>query len=82
MQYTNYFALSVKHNGVPNLDEYQFKRYMNIIHLEGVLKEKVKNMDRKNFLSVFNEGKKLTNLTGNQPPEQLLKEMLQSSKNS
>jgi len=37
MKCTKYFAFITKENGVPNVSEYQFRRMMNIMHLEGEL---------------------------------------------
>lgn len=88
MKYTENFAEIVKENGVPNLNTYQFKRFMNIIHLEGDLKRfrafkeslKDTNQYHKYDLGIFKVQKKLTELTGNISPELLIIEMLRQSK--
>ena len=77
----------VKENGQPNIDNYQFRRMMNIIYLEGVInglnKVKRANKDTDQFykydMAIFKEKSKLTDLTGNLTPQLLFKEMLRFS---
>ena len=84
MQYTKYFSFMVKENGQPNFDNYQFRRMMNIIYLEGVInglnKVKRANKDTDHFykydIIIHKEEIKLTEQTGNLKPELLFKEML------
>ncbi|WP_406683324.1 hypothetical protein N1F78_11585 [Seonamhaeicola sp. MEBiC1930] len=87
MKYTKYFSIISKEYGQPKLDNYQFGRMMNIIHIEGVIQgiEQIRN-GYKNTpeytrfdLIIFKQNKKLTELTGNIKPEDLLKEMLSFS---
>jgi len=63
----------------------QFQELMNIVHLDGVLfglhkaKETYKDTQayHKYDILILNENTKLTELTGNHPPELLLKVMAQ-----
>ena len=87
MQYTEYFSFITKENGTPNIKNSQFRRMMNIVFIEGVIiglnkvKETNKGNDQfyKYDVTIFNEEKRLSNLTGNLKPEDLIKEMLQFS---
>ena len=87
MKYTQYFGLITKEKGIINVSIPQFKRMMNIIHVEGVIsglnKAREANKDTpdydKFYMIIFREGRKLTDLTGNLTPELLLKEMLRFS---
>ena len=74
-----------KEQGRLNLPTMQFQRFMNIVHLEGVLfglsKAKEANKDTQAYhkydILILNENTKLTELTGNISPDLLLKEMVQ-----
>lgn len=87
MKYTKYFGLMTKEQGRLNLSTMQFQRFMNIVHLEGVLfglhKVKETNKDMQAYhkydILIFKEELKLAELTGDLMPELLLKEMVQFS---
>lgn len=87
MNYTKYLSLLTKENGVPQLSNYQFRRMMNIVHVEGelssinMIKENYKNTPEftRFDLIVFKKQKNLTELTGNLKPEDLIKEMMRFS---
>ena len=84
MQYTKHFSFIVKENGQPQLSSDQFRRMMNIVYLEGVVnglrkvKEANKNTDQfyKYDMLIFKEEKRLTELTGNLKPDELINEMI------
>lgn len=88
MKYTKYFSGVLKNQGVPNLDPSQYARLMNIIHLEGVVHgvEKAKSSGfstsstHQYDMVKFSQESKLTELTGNLQPQNLLDEMLKMSK--
>ena len=82
MMYTKYFGVSIKQNGVPNIDAYQLGRMMNIVVLEVTIKEREKFKDRYSFNSIFKLKNKLTDLSGNLRPKDLLEEMILLSRNS
>lgn len=87
MKYTKYFGLMTKEQGQMNLATMQFQRFMNIVHLEGVLcglhKAKEANKDKQEYhkydILIFKEELKLAELTGDLNPDLLLKEMAQFS---
>ena len=87
MQYTKYFSFKVKENGQPQLSSEQFRRMMNIIYLEGVIhglkksKEANKGTDQfyKYDVIIFKQEQKLTELTGNIKPNELLLIMLKTN---
>jgi len=89
MKYTKYVAAITKENGPPQLSTTQFRRMMNIIYVEGIkhgltqAKNTYKDspqFHRYNML-IFKTDKQLVDLTGNEAPAQLLKEMYQLSRN-
>ena len=83
MNYTKYFGLITKDNGALNLPTEQFQRLMNIVHIEGVILglNKAKNTYKGTELFyrydtlIFKQNMKLTELTGNLEPKELIKEM-------
>ena len=83
MLYTKYFSAIINQCGRPNLSDTQFKKFMNIVHLEGriaginTIKRSLKDTREAHRFDVehYNVSKKLTELTGNLPPEKL-KEIL------
>ena len=87
MQYTKYFSFIVKENGQPQISSESFRTMMNVIYLEGVInglnkaKEAHKGTDvyYKYDVSIFREEKRLTDITGNLDPDDLLKRMLSYS---
>ncbi len=87
MHYTKHFSFIVKENGQPQLSSEQFRRWMNIIYLEGFInglkrvKEANKGNDQfyKYDILIFKEEKRLIDLTGNLKPDALLNEMLNYS---
>jgi len=75
--------------GQPRLSDAQFRRFMNIIYqcgvIAGVNKSKKKHFKgtedaHKLDIEHFFQGKELTQLIGNLPPEALLKEMCKLGK--
>ncbi len=84
MKYTKYFGLITKEQGTMNLSTDQFKRMMNIVHIEGVIagltnaKEANKNMDsyHKYDILILKENEVLSKLTGNLAPDILMQEMV------
>ena len=87
MIYTKYFSGLIAQYGRPNMNDVQFRLLMNIVHLEGRL-EGINSIKRKlegtreahRFdLEFFNVHKKLTELTGNLPPETLKSRLFHSN---
>jgi len=84
MQYTKYFSFIVKENGQPKMSSDSFRTMMNVIYLEGVINglnrskeaHKGTNAYYKYDVSIFREEKRLTDITGNLDPDDLLKRML------
>jgi len=72
-RYSQYFERMVKNNGVPNLTEKDFRRYMNIVYLEGyysALRE-LGTAKEYNSIEVYKNNKLLYTLTKGLPPEKL-----------
>lgn len=89
MNYTSFFGETVKNQGQLHLNDDQFRRLMNIIYVEGVIagfnkiKAKYKGTSEyyKYDMLIFKQSTVLTELTGNQKPQDLLKEMHSFSEN-
>ncbi|MCA0932432.1 hypothetical protein LCM02_08215 [Lutimonas saemankumensis] len=85
MIYTKYFAGILNEHGSLNLNSDQWRRVMNIVYLEGSIHSLRSVLDPKNPYKydtvIFKYRKRLTDLTGNQNPENLIKEMYLLSKN-
>ena len=86
MQYTKYFSFIVKENGQPQMSSESFRTIMNVISevvINGLNKSKDahKGIDAyyKYNVSIFREEKRLTDITGNIDPDDLLKRMLSYS---
>ena len=87
MKYTKYFGAITKEQGQINLSSEEFRRMMNIVHVEGVLtgmnkiKETYKNTHEyyKYDILIVKEKEKLKSLTSDLLPELLLTEMLHLS---
>mgnify|MGYP000436000707 FL=1 len=83
MKYTKYFGLITRDNGALNLPTEQFQPLLNIVHIEGVILglNKAKNTYKGTELFyrydtlIFKQNMKLTELTGNLEPKELIKEM-------
>ena len=83
MKYSKYFGLITRDKGGLNLSTAQFQRLMNIVFVEGSIsglnraKETYKETNQyfRYDIIIFKENKRLTDLTGNLPPDKLLKEM-------
>ncbi len=83
MKYTDYLAQMVQTSGAPNFNEEQFKKVMNIVHLEGQLKaiqgmrEQAKRTDEPHRYDIlfFSVDKKLTTITGNIEPRIFFKRL-------
>lgn len=88
MKYTRYLASVVKENGPPQLNSPQFRRMMNIVYAEGVKHglQQAKNTykDTPQFyrydVLIFKTERQIVDLTGNENPENLVKEMHRMSK--
>ena len=86
MNYTRYFASITKEIGQPNLSADQFRRMMNIVHVEGVIRGmrvlKEKDSDRyfKYDTIIFKNQALLSELTGDLLPKDILHEMVRLSK--
>ena len=85
MTYTKYFSGIINQYGRPNLTDDQFRKFMNIVHLEGRL-EGINSIKRKLIdtkeehrfdMEYFSVNKKLTELTGNLPPKELKEKLFQ-----
>ena len=79
MKYTKYFSGIISQYGRPNLTEEQFRKFMNIVHLEGRL-EGINSIKRgligskeehRFDMEYYKVNKLLTELTGNLPPLEL-----------
>ncbi|MFD0862515.1 hypothetical protein ACFQ1M_09880 [Sungkyunkwania multivorans] len=86
-KYTNIFGEFIDLGGGNRVSPFQFRRFMNIVYLEGkieamaTVKERYKNTeyhDRLN-MDLFKAQRQLTDLTQNQDPDSLLKEMVNLS---
>ena len=86
MIYSKYFSAITKENGQPNLNPDQFRRMMNIVHVEGIIQgmKKIKELDKTHYYKydtmIFKQDTVLTDLTGNLKPNELLREMYMLSK--
>lgn len=87
MRYSSYFKHLINELGPPQFNNHQFKRMMNIVAVERCIsvlhKIKKHNLNTSEFHKydqiLFGEQKLLTELTANQEPEHLLKEMYRMS---
>ena len=83
MRYSSYFKHLINELGPPQFNDHQFKRMMNIVAVERCISvlHKIKKINQnttefhKYDQILFGEQKLLTELTANQDPEILLKEM-------
>jgi len=83
MKYSKHFSKVVKENGQPNLSLDQFKKMMNIIATENKIEglnvakrqHENTNMFHQYDILILGYERQLTNLTGNQKPTDLIKEM-------
>ena len=79
MKYTKYFSGIISEHGAPNLTDEQFRKFMNIVHLEGriegidTIRRTLKGTKEGHRFDIeyFNVSKKLTDLTGKLPPKEL-----------
>jgi hypothetical protein len=83
MQYTKYLAEKVNESGMPNFTQAGFKKYMNVIYLEGKLAgfHDAKKLTRpaelhKYDMEVFKVNKLLTKLTGNLDPVEFVRSLV------
>jgi len=83
MKYTKYFSGIINQYGRPNLSKDQFKKFMNIVHLEGRLEglnsikrtlEGSKDAHRFN-MEYYRVNRQLTDLTGNLTPQELKEQL-------
>ncbi len=83
MKYTKYFSGIINQYGRPNLSDDQFKKFMNIVHLEGRLEglNSIKrtlegSRDAHRFdMEYYRVNRQLTDLTGNLPPQELKEQL-------
>lgn len=79
--YSKYFSVTVKTQGVPNINADQFIRYQNIIALEYFITQIKKiGVSHSLFKQINAAEQKLQKLTKNLEPEKLLMEMIEISK--
>ena len=87
MEYTKYFAFVIKEKGQPNLSSSEFRRMMNIVHLEGKIsglkqvKESLKGTEQFYKYDIF-ISKTLDQLkaeTENTTPVELFESMVKNS---
>ncbi len=79
MKYTKYFSGIINKYGAPNLTDEQFRKFMDLVHLEGKLEgidtiRRILNDTKEGHrfdIEHFKVNKKLTDLTGNLPPKEL-----------
>lgn len=84
MRYTKFLSELIHANGQPNFSDHQFRKVMNIVHLEakilGLRKaaKLVTNQEEshKYDMKVFLIGKQLTQITGNLDPQDFFEEMI------
>lgn len=84
MQYTKYFSFIVKENGQPQMSSESFRTMMNIVYMEGAISglKKAKEVNKgtdafyKYDVAILREQTKLTKITGNIEPNELLKRIL------
>ena len=80
MLYAEYFGERVRHIGVPKLSVDQFRRMMNIIHVEGIILGMRDSGDpRRYYTQRYRQTKSLNELTQRLPPEELFAQMLHLS---
>ncbi len=80
MEYTKFFSTLVSASGTPNLETDQFKKLMNIIHLEGQLAgvdkiiKQFKHIDGELRYSIVQRSIKdqITSITQGHSPKELL----------
>jgi hypothetical protein len=83
MKYTKYFSGIINQYGRPNLSKDQFKKFMNIVHLEGRLEglNSIKrtlegSKDAHRFdMEYYRVNRQLTDLTGNLTPQELKQQL-------
>ena len=87
MRYSSHFKHLINELGQPQFNSHQFKRMMNIVAVERCISvlHKIKKLNQntpdfhKYDQILFGEQKLLTELTANQEPKNLLKEMYRLS---
>jgi hypothetical protein len=84
--YTKYFSGILNSNGPFQINARQWKRVMNIVYLEGSIHSlkaiKDPKMPFKYEMVIFRYQKQLADLTGNQEPGELIREMYLLSSSS
>ena len=84
MKFTQYLSMVIKYEGVPNLDNEQFGKLMNLVHLEGCITalEKMKKIEPnpdlrfKYDIPLMGYNDKIETLTEGVPPEQFLQHLI------
>ncbi len=84
MKYTSFFSTIVKEQGQPHLSNDQFRRMMNIVHLESYIDAlyflQKKEKHRRYEMLIFAKHRKLVENTGNLEPKLLMEEMVRFSR--
>ena len=78
--YTNYFSMLIKEQGIPQFTPEYFRKMMNIVYLEGsiigIRKIKEQNRNTKDYhkydLIIFRFEKQLTEITQNVEPSEMI----------
>ena len=83
--YTKYLSTLVNDQGAPNVSQENYKKLMNVVYLEGKLeglRNATKMMQstsepRKFDLKLFDVQSQITLITGNLPPKDFIRELLE-----
>lgn len=80
MKYSNYLGQVIRNQGFPNLNQRAIQDYFNVIHLEGQItayksmKVKMQQDEQHKFeLELFKLNNGVTKITGNLPPREFLR---------
>lgn len=82
MHYSKYFGALVRDNGLPQMGTSSFQKLMNIVSLEGTIEglktaKKLHVTEPNKFdMEIFRRDKRLTTLTGNVAPKELMRMLL------
>lgn len=80
MIYAEYFALQINSNGIPKLSVDQYKRMLNIIHIEGIILGMSESSEPHRYYNQrYRQTKSFNELTKRLPPELLYSEMIKLS---
>lgn len=80
MIYAEYFGLMVNNYCVPKLNKEQFKRMMNIIHIEGIIIGMQQSGEPDKYVHQrYRQTKSLNELTKRQKPEVIYADLIKQS---